>query len=226
MEARRCPGAGASTWRRGAALHPQPQRHHRPVARRGPTPCVAMPGGDLVLDGEVLGLLDDGSPRTFQDTMRRSTPTPGVLLRRLARRRQPVHDEALSGPARDPGWRPCPRRRGSRRSSRPTWSRPKRSWARDRGRPRRGDGEGPRAALRGRAPGQGVAQGQAGAHVRPGGPGGRVGPRAPARVAVEPAPRCSRPDAGGFVMVGKTFKGMTDEMLRWQTERFSELSTR
>ncbi len=28
---------------------------------------------------------------------------------------------------------------------------------------------------------------------------------------------------GGFVMVGKTFKGMTDEMLRWQTERFREL---
>jgi ATP-dependent DNA ligase I len=28
---------------------------------------------------------------------------------------------------------------------------------------------------------------------------------------------------GGFVMVGKTFKGMTDEMLRWQTERFSSL---
>lgn len=30
---------------------------------------------------------------------------------------------------------------------------------------------------------------------------------------------------GGFVMVGKTFKGMTDEMLRWQTERFGELAT-
>ncbi|WP_435769201.1 ATP-dependent DNA ligase [Nocardioides sp. SYSU DS0651] len=27
----------------------------------------------------------------------------------------------------------------------------------------------------------------------------------------------------GFVMLGKTFKGMTDEMLRWQTERFREL---
>ena len=25
-------------------------------------------------------------------------------------------------------------------------------------------------------------------------------------------------------MVGKTFKGMTDEMLRWQTERFRELA--
>ena len=28
------------------------------------------------------------------------------------------------------------------------------------------------------------------------------------------------PDTGGFVMLGKTFKGMTDEMLAWQTERF------
>jgi DNA ligase-1 len=25
-------------------------------------------------------------------------------------------------------------------------------------------------------------------------------------------------------MVGKTFKGMTDDMLRWQTERFEELA--
>jgi DNA ligase 1 len=31
------------------------------------------------------------------------------------------------------------------------------------------------------------------------------------------------PASGGFVMLGKTFKGMTDEMLRWQTERLSEL---
>jgi DNA ligase-1 len=29
---------------------------------------------------------------------------------------------------------------------------------------------------------------------------------------------------GTFVMVGKTFKGMTDEMLRWQTERLQRLS--
>ena len=31
------------------------------------------------------------------------------------------------------------------------------------------------------------------------------------------------PDTGGFVMLGKTFKGMTDAMLTWQTERFLEL---
>ncbi len=31
------------------------------------------------------------------------------------------------------------------------------------------------------------------------------------------------PEGGGFVMLGKTFKGMTDEMLAWQTERFRDL---
>ena len=33
----------------------------------------------------------------------------------------------------------------------------------------------------------------------------------------------ARDPAGGFVMLGKTFKGMTDEMLAWQTARFEEL---
>ena len=32
------------------------------------------------------------------------------------------------------------------------------------------------------------------------------------------------PETGGFVMIGKTFKGMTDDMLRWQTQRFTELA--
>ncbi len=36
----------------------------------------------------------------------------------------------------------------------------------------------------------------------------------------------ARDPAGGFVMLGKTFKGMTDEMLAWQTERFLDLETR
>ena len=34
------------------------------------------------------------------------------------------------------------------------------------------------------------------------------------------------PDTGGFVMLGKTFKGMTDEMLAWQTEELQRLETR
>ena len=32
------------------------------------------------------------------------------------------------------------------------------------------------------------------------------------------------PATGGFVMLGKTFKGMTDAMLDWQTARFTELA--
>jgi DNA ligase-1 len=33
----------------------------------------------------------------------------------------------------------------------------------------------------------------------------------------------ARDGEGGFVMLGKTFKGLTDEMLAWQTERFLEI---
>ncbi len=34
----------------------------------------------------------------------------------------------------------------------------------------------------------------------------------------------ARDPAGGFVMLGKTFKGLTDEMLGWQTERFLDIA--
>lgn len=36
----------------------------------------------------------------------------------------------------------------------------------------------------------------------------------------------ARDPAGGFVMLGKTFKGMTDQVLRWQTARLQALATR
>ncbi len=35
----------------------------------------------------------------------------------------------------------------------------------------------------------------------------------------------ARDPDGGFVMLGKTFKGLTDEMLEWQTQRFLEIET-
>jgi DNA ligase-1 len=31
-------------------------------------------------------------------------------------------------------------------------------------------------------------------------------------------------ETGEFVMLGKTFKGLTDELLRWQTEKFQEIA--
>lgn len=33
------------------------------------------------------------------------------------------------------------------------------------------------------------------------------------------------PESGQYVMLGKTFKGLTDDMLRWQTEKFLSLET-
>jgi DNA ligase-1 len=36
----------------------------------------------------------------------------------------------------------------------------------------------------------------------------------------------ARDPAGGFVMVGKTFKGLTDKLLTWQTEQLLELEER
>jgi DNA ligase-1 len=33
-------------------------------------------------------------------------------------------------------------------------------------------------------------------------------------------------DPGGFVMVGKTFKGLTDDLLRWQTDYFPQIEVR
>ena len=35
----------------------------------------------------------------------------------------------------------------------------------------------------------------------------------------------ARRDDGTFCMIGKTFKGLTDQMLRWQTERLQELAS-
>ena len=35
----------------------------------------------------------------------------------------------------------------------------------------------------------------------------------------------ARDPAGGYVMLGKTFKGLTDQMLEWQTQEFLKLET-
>src|SRR4051794_2552368 len=52
-----------------------------------------------------------------------------------------------------------------------------------------------------------------------------MGPRPAKRLAVQPAPRCARSRSGEFVMLGKTFKGMTDALLEWQTKEFLKIAT-
>ena len=66
-----------------------------------------MPVRDVILDGETLSLDDDGAPRPFQDTMSRfgadaarETRAASVVLRRAARRRARPDRRAAVGPAR------------------------------------------------------------------------------------------------------------------------------
>ena len=78
-------------------------------------------------------------------------------------------------------------------------------------------------AVRGRPPGFRLGQGEADTHPRPGGARRGVGPRAPTGWLSNLHLGARERGAGEFVMLGKTFKGLTDELLRWQTERFQEL---
>jgi DNA ligase-1 len=184
----------------------------------------AMPGGDLVLDGEAMGLMDDGSPKAFQDTMRVVTNLDAFFFDVLLADGVPVHDEPLSV------------RRGVLAATVPEASRLPSIVTADvveaeefLGRAIEAGHEGvmikdltqPYAAGR---------RGKGWRKVKPvytfdlvvlaveWGSGRRTGYLSNIHLGARD------PDTGGFVMVGKTFKGMTDEMLRWQTQRFGELA--
>ena len=64
-------GARIQAHRAGGAVHLYTRNLNEVTDRlRGVVDVVrALPGGDLVLDGEVLGVTDEGTPRRFQDTM-------------------------------------------------------------------------------------------------------------------------------------------------------------
>ncbi len=191
---------------------------------------ASMPGGDLVLDGEVMGVRDDGSPRRFQDTMGdfgadrqagRGSELRAYFFDILHVGGSPVHDEPLSA---------------RRELLVATVEPPSRL-------PSIVTGDAAEAdaflAAAVRAGHEGVMvkdldrayeagrRGAAWRKVKPvhtfdlvvlaveWGHGRRTGWLSNLHLGAR---------AGGsateFVMVGKTFKGLTDELLRWQTERF------
>jgi DNA ligase-1 len=204
-----------------------------------------MPGGDLVLDGEALGVLDDGAPRRFQDTMgdfgaHATGPGPagsgspggrGSGLRAfffdvLHVDGSPVHDEPLSVrrelletavPADD------------RLPSIVTVDVAEAQAFLDRAILAGHEGVMVKALDR---PYDAGRRGSSWRKVKPvytfdlvvlaieWGHGRRSGWLSNLHLgarSTDPA------DDASFVMVGKTFKGMTDEMLRWQTDRFLAL---
>ena len=183
----------------------------------------AMPGGDLVLDGEAMGLLDDGSPRAFQDTMRRSTSLQAFFFDVLFADGAPVHDEPLSA------------RRDLLAGIAPDDARLPSILTADVDEAERFLADAISAGHEGvmvkalDQPYEAGRRGKAWRKVKPvytfdlvvlavePGHGRRTGMLSNIHLGARD------PADGSWVMVGKTFKGMTDEMLRWQTDRFREI---
>ena len=191
----------------------------------------SLPAERFVLDGEALALSDDGRPMAFQDTASRTAQDTGVAV-------TPHFFDLLHLDGRDLLDSPGHERLAALDALVPEQHRVRRLVTADAGaadafatetvaaRPRGRGPQGPGRALRRRSPRLRLGEGQAGPHPRPRRAGRRVGLRPTRGLALQHPPRRARRVlAAGFVMLGKTFKGMTDEMLAWQTERFTELAT-
>ncbi len=193
---------------------------------------AGLPGGDLVLDGEALGVDDEGTPRRFQDSMGdfgADAPTGrGVGLSAyffdvLHAGGEVLVDEPLSV------------RKEVLATVVPARSRLPSIVTAD---------AGEAAAFLDGA----IAAGHEGVMVKALESGYDAGRRGGAWRKVKPVHTLdlvvlavewghgrrsgwlsnlhlgARGDDGGFVMVGKTFKGLTDELLRWQTEALQQLA--
>ena len=215
-------------------------RHLREVT--GAVPEVldavrAMPARRLVLDGEVLALGVDGRPLPFQVTMRRfgRTPDDGAILRALPLTPfffdclavdaddmidEPFRDRAAALEAATGGDWTIPRVLSPRPAEAEAFV----------DAARRGGHEGVMA----KALGAGYEAGMRGAawlKIKPAatldlvvlaaewGSGRRQGWLSNLHLGARDAA------AGGFVRLGKTFKGLTDATLSWQTRRLLELET-
>ena len=193
---------------------------------RSPAPC---PRPTFVLDGEVLALDDQGRPRPFQETASRTAMSEGVHL-------TPYFFDLLHLDGRDLVDSP-----GSERLAALAGLVPEEHLVAAAGhldgpaRPRRSSRDVLDLGHEGvvvknlAAPYDAGRRGSAWVKVKPvhtldlvvlaveWGSGRRRGWLSNIHLG-------ARDSATTFVMLGKTFKGMTDEMLAWQTERFTELA--
>ena len=196
-----------------------------------------LPVRDVILDGETLALGEDGAPRPFQETMSRfgADETRSTLL-------HPWFFDVLHLDGRDLLEEPLGERLRVLGDIAPGHRIPGRITAD----PEVAEGVSRDALAAGhegvvvKAVGSPYAAGRRGSHwikVKPvltydlvvlaceWGSGRRKGMLSYLHLgALDPAGEFG--DPGGYVMVGKTFKGLTDELLRWQTQRFQELEVR
>lgn len=198
---------------------------------------LALPVQRVILDGETLSLDDDGAPRPFQETMARFG---SETARRIALR--PWFFDVLHVDGRDLVDEPLHERLDVLERIAPGHRIP--------GRVTDDPEEAERVSTEALAAGhEGVMvkavdstytagrRGKGWVKVKPvltfdlvvlaaeWGSGRRAGLLSNLHLgARDPEGRFGEP--GGLVMVGKTFKGLTDELLRWQTAEFPRIETR
>jgi DNA ligase-1 len=193
----------------------------------------SLPGGDLVLDGEAIALDESGRPRSFQETASRTAMSAGVAV-------TPYFFDLLHVDGRDLLDASGAERLEVLDTIVPEGHRV----------PRLVTDEPDAAEAFAR---DALARGHEGVVVKSLSIGYAAGRRGAGWVKVKPVHTLdlvvlavewgsgrregwlsnihlgardpsANAGAGGFVMLGKTFKGMTDQMLAWQTERFTELA--
>ncbi|MGL5816103.1 MAG: ATP-dependent DNA ligase [Phycicoccus sp.] len=196
---------------------------------------AALPGGDLVLDGEAIVIRGGGRPAPFQVTGARTASSADVARLRAEVPLTTYLFDVLHADGRDLVDEPLSVRHSVLAGLAPHLLVPRVVTA--------------DAAAAGAFFDELVAAGHEGVVVKAAGGAYAAGRRGSGWVKVKPTHTVDLvvlavewgsgrregwlsnihlgardPGTGGFVMVGKTFKGMTDEMLRWQTERFTALA--
>ncbi|MGG5260554.1 ATP-dependent DNA ligase [Phycicoccus avicenniae] len=196
---------------------------------------AALPGGDLVLDGEAIALREDGRPEPFQVTGARTASSADVERLRTEVPLTTYLFDVLHADGRDLVDAPAHERHEVLAALAPHLLVPRLLTA---------DPDDASAFFD-----ELVAAGHEGVVVKDAAAPYAAGRRGSGWVKVKPTHTLDLvvlavergsgrrrewlsnihlgardPATGGWVMVGKTFKGMTDEMLRWQTERFTALA--
>jgi DNA ligase-1 len=196
----------------------------------------ALPARDLILDGEVLALRPDGAPQPFQVTMRRFGRKLDVDRLRQELPLSPFFFDCLHLDGSDLLDEPQRRRAEALRGIVPAAGRMPTLLTAD---PEQAEAfyaaavQAGHEGLMAKAPEAGYATGRRGGawlKIKPAhtldlvvlaaewGNGRRTGWLSNLHLGARD------PERGGFVMLGKTFKGLTDEMLAWQTARLQELA--
>ena len=194
----------------------------------------AMPARELILDGEAIALKPDGTPHTFQTTMRRFGRRLDVASIRGELPLTPFWFDLLRREGDDLLEMPLERRAASLAEIAPASVVPQRLV---------------RSADEAESFfDEALARGHEGVMAKAGASSYAAGSRGVGWYKVKPAHTLdlvvlavehgsgrrtgwlsnlhlgAREASGGFAMIGKTFKGMTDAMLAWQTKRFRELT--